>query len=92
MAEGAGDTNPGRTRGKKHAKAPGQRVDLSKKYPIDPKIGSWPETVTTEGRSKATGLAHPWIANYHAVRAMVGFVVAMAWDKSRGNFRWKDTG
>lgn len=40
----------------------------------DPKSGIWLDTVTADGRPKASGLAHNWKANYHDVRAMLMFV------------------
>ena len=40
------------------------------------KDGIWLDTVTAEGRPKATGKAHNWKANYHDVRAMVKFMNA----------------
>jgi mannose/cellobiose epimerase-like protein (N-acyl-D-glucosamine 2-epimerase family) len=45
-------------------------------YQINPSDGIWLDTVTAEGRRKATGKAHSWKANYHDVRAIVKFTEA----------------
>lgn len=45
-------------------------------HQADPADGIWLDTVTADGRPKATGKAHSWKANYHDVRALVKFVEA----------------
>ena len=70
------------TDGLKHQDNPAYSEALDKllgfvaKYQANPSDGIWLDTVTAEGRPKATGKAHSWKGNYHDVRAMVKFVEA----------------
>lgn len=45
-------------------------------HQADPADGIWLDTVTADGKPKATGKAHSWKANYHDVRALVKFIEA----------------
>src|SRR6266540_614537 len=53
-----------------------QLLDFVANYMTDPVDGVWLDTVTAEGKFKATGKAHNWKANYHDVRAMMKFIEA----------------
>jgi len=70
------------TDGLKHQDNPAYAEALDKllgfvaKYQANPSDGIWLDTVTADGRPKATGKAHNWKGNYHDVRAMVKFIEA----------------
>ena len=59
-----------------YSEALDQLLAFVAKYQANPVDGIWLDTVTAEGRPKATGKAHSWKGNYHDVRAMVKFVEA----------------
>lgn len=61
-----------------YAHALDQQIHFLAAYQINPADGIWLDTVTADGRPKATGKAHNWKANYHDVRAMVKFMEAFA--------------
>ena len=51
-------------------------LDFVSDFMTDPSDGVWLDTVTADGKFKATGKAHNWKANYHDVRAMLKFIEA----------------
>ena len=51
-------------------------LDFVSNFMTDPSDGVWLDTVTADGKFKATGKAHNWKANYHDVRAMLKFTDA----------------
>ena len=53
-------------------------LDFVANFMTDPSDGVWLDTVTAEGKFKATGKAHNWKANYHDVRAMLKFIETFA--------------
>jgi mannobiose 2-epimerase len=57
-----------------YRKALDQLLHFLDAHQIDPADGIWLDTVTAEGKPKATGKAHNWKANYHDVRALVKFI------------------
>lgn len=59
-----------------YAEALDKLIHFLEAYQINPADGIWLDTVTADGRPKATGKAHNWKANYHDVRAMVKFIEA----------------
>lgn len=59
-----------------YARALEQTIEFADKYLATPGAGIWMDTVTAEGKPKATGKAHSWKANYHDVRALVKYVEA----------------
>lgn len=61
-----------------YARALRQLLDFIARYQVDARTGIWLDTVTTDGKPKATGLAHSWKGNYHDVRALVRFAEAMS--------------
>jgi mannobiose 2-epimerase len=61
-----------------YAKALASLLDFVQKYQADPTDGIWLDTVTADGKPKATGKAHSWKANYHDVRTIDLFIDAFA--------------
>jgi mannose/cellobiose epimerase-like protein (N-acyl-D-glucosamine 2-epimerase family) len=61
-----------------YIKALRQLLDFVARHQVDAGTGIWLDTVTADGKPKATGLAHSWKGNYHDVRALVRFVEAMS--------------
>ena len=51
-------------------------LDFIRKYQANPSDRIWLDTVTADGKPKATAKAHNWKANYHDVRALVKFIEA----------------
>ena len=61
-----------------HKDALRQLLDFVARHQVDAGTGIWLDTVTADGKPKATGLAHSWKGNYHDLRALVRFVEAMS--------------
>jgi mannobiose 2-epimerase len=52
-------------------------LNFIEQYQADPVDGVWFDTVTREGKPHSPAKAHNWKANYHDVRAIMKFVLAM---------------
>lgn len=65
-----------------YSKALDQLLAFVLKFQANPADGIWLDTVTAEGKPKATAKAHNWKANYHDVRAMVKFIDTFSTNKN----------